>query len=100
AVFRCLRHDAGAVRDQARKAVLAIGWERVAAAVEDHAHRGDPETMAVLFDGLAAFEAHRDVVGLLDRLLTVLRGDLRNRALLLLERKRLALEMGKPVRVL
>ena len=38
-------------------------------------------------------EAHPQVVGLLDRLVILLKGDPRNRAILLLERKRLGLEL-------
>src|SRR5262249_28357358 len=49
---------------------------------------------AAVLDGLAAFEAHVEIVGLLDRLVVLLKGDLRNRAILLLERKRLGLELN------
>jgi serine/threonine protein kinase len=51
--------------------------------------------MAAVLDGLNAFEAHPRVVGLLDRLVVLLTGELRNRAILLLERKRLGLELDR-----
>jgi serine/threonine protein kinase len=59
--------------------------------VEGVARRGDPEALGAIFDGLNAFEAHPQVVGLLDRLVVLLKGELRNRTILLLERKRLGL---------
>lgn len=95
AVFRCLAHASEPVRRQAKRAVQAIGWAKAAAAIEAAAPRGDPTDMGAILDGLAAFEAHADVVHLLDRLVARLHGDLRNRTILLLERKRLALELDK-----
>src|SRR5262249_45049538 len=55
----------------------------------------DATAMTSVLDGLNAFEAHLQVVGLLDRLVVLLKGDLRNRTILLLERKRLALGLEK-----
>jgi anti-anti-sigma factor len=92
-VFRCLAHSTETVRKQARKAVQSLGWGKVSAAAEDLARRGDSPGMAAVLDGLAAFESHQQTVGLLDRLVVLLKGDLRNRAILLLERKRLSLEL-------
>ncbi len=92
-VFRCLAHNSEAVREQARRAVRALGWDKVSAAAEDLARGGDAAGIAPVLDGLAAFEAHAQVVGLLDRLVVPLTGDLRNRTILLLERKRLGLEL-------
>jgi serine/threonine protein kinase len=92
-VFRCLGHASESVRQQARKAVHAIGLEKVSDAAEDLGRRGDAPGVVAVLDGLAAFESHPGVVALLDRLLVVLAGDLRNRAILLLERKRLGLEL-------
>src|SRR5262249_30408910 len=94
-LFRCLGHACAAVRGEARGPLHAFGWETVVAAVEDLARRGGPEGMAAVLDGLNAFEAHRQVVGLLDRLAVLLKGELRQRALLLLERKRLGLELDR-----
>ena len=48
-----------------------------------------------MLDGLAAFESHREVVALLDRLVVLLKDDLRNRAVLMLERKQLGLGLEK-----
>jgi anti-anti-sigma factor len=92
-VFRCLGHGTETVRKQARQAVQSFGWEKVSAAAEDLARRGDSPGTAAVLDGLAAFEAHPQIVGLLDRLVVPLKGDLRNRTILLLERKRLSLEL-------
>jgi serine/threonine protein kinase len=92
-VFRYLSHSSEAVRQQARRAVHALGWDKVSDAAEDIARRDDAAGIAAVLDGLAAFEAHPQVVGLLDRLAVLLKGDLRNRAILLLERKRLGLEL-------
>jgi serine/threonine protein kinase len=94
-VFGCLAHEAEAVRERARKAVHALGWEQTTAAVEELARRGDEADVGPVLEGLAAFEAHADVVRVLDRLVVLLRGNLRNRAIFLLERKRLGLELEK-----
>jgi serine/threonine protein kinase len=94
-IFRCLAHASEAVRKEARSALHALNWETVVGAVEGLARRGDPAGMAAVLDGLNAFEAHPRVVGLLDRLVVVLKGELRNRAILLLERKRLGLGLER-----
>jgi serine/threonine protein kinase len=97
-LFRCLAHCSQAVRDRARRAVQALGWEDVTAAVEELARRGDGHVVDIL-DGLAAFEAHRETVALLDRLVTLLKGEFRNRAIFLLERKQQALELERVAEV-
>jgi serine/threonine protein kinase len=91
AICRCLGHADEAIRSEARAAFHALGWETVVSAVEDLARHGEPERMTAVLDGLNAFEAHPRVVALLNRLFVFLKGDLRNRAILLLERKRLGL---------
>jgi serine/threonine protein kinase len=78
-----------------RRTLHAFGWETVVGTVETLARRGDPAELSPVLDGLNAFEAHREVVGLLDRLVVLLRGELRNRAVLLLERKRLGLGLER-----
>jgi serine/threonine protein kinase len=93
--LRCLAHAAEAVRTEAHKAVHALGWGDVVAAVEALARGGEPARMAAVLDGLNAYEAHPRVVGLLDRLVVLLKGELRNRAVLLLERKRLGLGLER-----
>jgi serine/threonine protein kinase len=90
-LFRCLVHASEAVRVQAMRAVKAVRWEKTAAAVEALARTGDEGRLDVVLEGLAALEAHAEVVALLDRLAVVLKGNFRNRAILLLERKRLGL---------
>jgi serine/threonine protein kinase len=92
-VFRYLAHQSERVRNQARKTVHSLGWDKVSEVAENLARQGDAARIAAVLDGLAAFEAHPQVVGLLDRLLVLLKGDLRNRTILLLERKRLGLEL-------
>jgi serine/threonine protein kinase len=93
-VFRHLVHPSEPVRDQARKVVHALGWKKVSAAIEDLANCGGAVDMGVVLDGLAAFEAHAQIVELLDRLVVIVKDDLRNRTILLLERKRLGLELN------
>jgi serine/threonine protein kinase len=92
-LFRCLSHPSEAVRKQARKNVHSFGWNKVSEAAEEMARRDDAAGIAAVLDGLAAFESHSQIVALLDRLVVLLKGDLRNRAILLLERKRLGLEL-------
>jgi serine/threonine-protein kinase len=94
-VFRCLAHRSPAVRERAHKAVLALGWDRVSAAIFERAAALDDERLGHVLEGLAAFASHRDVVALLDRLVVVLKGVMRTRAILLLERKRLGLGLEK-----
>jgi serine/threonine protein kinase len=98
-LFGRLADPSEAERARARERLHAIGWENVAAVVEDVARRNDAAEMSSVLDGLAAFEAHREVVGLLDRLVVLLKGDLRNRSILLLERKRLGLELEAVTRL-
>jgi serine/threonine protein kinase len=92
AIFRCLVHPSEAVRRSATRAVQAIGWDKTAAAIEGLAKRAGEDHLGVILEGLAAFEAHPTLVALLDRLVLALKGSLRNRAILLLERKRVGLE--------
>jgi serine/threonine protein kinase len=94
-IFRCLGHASEDVRKEARRALHALEWPTVVGSVEGLARRGDLVGLAAVFDGLNAFEAHPQVVALLDRLVVVLKGELRNRAILLLERKRLGLGLEK-----
>src|SRR5262249_52494745 len=76
------------------KAVQAMGWKNTADAVKDLARVADEATVGVLLDGLEAFAAHRDLLALFDELVDdFLKGDPRNRAILLRERKRLGLEL-------
>jgi serine/threonine protein kinase len=93
-LFRCVAHPSEEVRTPAKNAVHAFRWDEVATAIEDLARRGDAERIGYVLDGLAAFETHREIASLLDRLVTLLKGELRTRAILLLERKEqgLALE--------
>jgi serine/threonine protein kinase len=96
-IFRCLLHSSESVRSRARQALHSVGWNKVSAAVEDLARSGDPGLIRTVLDGLAAFESHPQVVELLDRLAVILKGDLRNQTILLLERKRLGLELDKVI---
>jgi serine/threonine protein kinase len=91
AIFRCLGHDADAVREMAKRALQAMGWEKAMAAVVDLAAGGDAEVGKTLLEGLKVFHARADLVNLLDRLVDVLRGDLQREAHQLLEEKRLSL---------
>jgi serine/threonine protein kinase len=94
-IFRSLAHRAEPVRQRARQALHALGWDQASRQAEEIARVADADNVGALLDGLAALEAHLRVVGLLDRLAGVLRGGLRDRALWLLDRKRLALERDR-----
>lgn len=95
AFFRCLAHPSGQVRKEAKRAIHSIGWDKAAGAIASIVTAGDAKQVNMILDGLAAFEAHARVVGLLDALIPRLHGDLRNRAILLLERKRLGLQLDQ-----
>ncbi|HUG93653.1 MAG TPA: protein kinase, partial [Planctomycetaceae bacterium] len=98
-VFKCLLHSEADVRTRALQAMHAIGWAAVSDECERIARGGDPVVIDNVLDGLAAIEAHPDSVALLDRLVNVLTGDLRNRTILLVERKRLSLELDTMARL-
>src|SRR5205823_3476963 len=57
-VFRCLTHTSASVREHAKQAVKALGWEKTAATIEELARRADEERVGIVLEGLAAFEAH------------------------------------------
>ena len=94
-IFQSLAHRAEPVRQRARQALHALGWEAASRSAEDLAQQGGVEAVSALLEGLAALEAHARVVALLDRLAGRLRAGLRDRALWLLDRKRLALERDR-----
>jgi serine/threonine protein kinase len=96
-VFSHLSHSSEMVRQQARKVVHSLGWDKVSATAEAMARQDDVPGIASVLNGLAAFEAHPQIVALLDKLVVLLKGDLRNRTILLLERKRLGLELDAVV---
>jgi serine/threonine protein kinase len=95
AIFRCLAHAAETVRSEAGFALRSFRWEAVVTAVESLARQGDREATGAVLDGLNAFEAHPTVVSLLDRLIVLLKGEMRSRTILLLERKALGLELDR-----
>jgi serine/threonine protein kinase len=74
-------------------AIDAIGWPETARAVHAQARRLDDDRAAHVLDGLRAIRSHPELVELLDHLVESLKGDLRNRAILLVEQKRLVLEL-------
>jgi serine/threonine protein kinase len=98
-VLGSLAHASAAVREEAKKAARALGWEQTAAAILDLARGGAATAMRSVLEGLVALESHRDVVTLLDRLVILLTGDLRNQAVSMLDRKRLVLQMEKTAEV-
>ncbi len=98
-IFASLLHGSEQVRELAKRAVRGFGWEKISAGVLDLARRGDQARLGPVLTGLAAFESHRDVVVLLDRLVSLLKEELRNQAILMLERKQLVLDMEKTAAV-
>ncbi len=91
-LFRHLRHENEEVPPQALKTIRRIGWDVVDRRLEEIARRGDSEELAIVLDGLAGIEGHRRVVEAVEALIPNLSGALRNRAVLLAERKQLSLE--------
>jgi serine/threonine protein kinase len=91
-VFRHLAHSNEIVRNKARQALRALTWDKVGTACEQVARASDDKPIGDVLDGLAALEAREEVASLLDRLAGALRGASRDRAVWLLDRKRLALE--------
>jgi serine/threonine protein kinase len=92
-MFRALAHDSEAVARRARRALHALGWDRVRAAVGDLAGQGAEEPLFHVLRGLEKLEAHAEVVALLDLLAFRLKGALRDRALRELDHKRLSLQL-------
>jgi serine/threonine-protein kinase len=90
-LLRCLSHGSPAVRKRAGKALLRIGWDRMALVIERAARDALEEDLGAALQALSAFEAHADSVDLLERLVPLLAGQLRHQAILVLERKQLAL---------
>jgi serine/threonine-protein kinase len=90
-VFRHLSHRCETVRGKARQALSAFPWERVVEKAEQLVKDASEDIQDIL-DGLEALESHTCIVTLLDHLAALLRGNLRDRAMWLLDRKRLALE--------
>ena len=96
-LFHCLAHRSEAIRKRAQKFVAEQGWEAIVAASLRVARHADaehgPERVGYLLEGLAAIEANFEVIRLLDDLVMILSGALRTRAILLLERKRLSIDL-------
>jgi serine/threonine protein kinase len=94
-IFRSLAHRSEVVRQRARQALHGLGWDQASRTAEGLAQAGDAEAVGAVLEGLAALEAHARVVALLDRLAGRLHGSLRDRAVWLLDRKKLALERDR-----
>jgi serine/threonine protein kinase len=90
-LFHCLAHPVEAVRLAAKTTLKELRWARVSEQICCLAETQDEAKMGFVLEGLAAIEAHKDVVTLLDSLVSLLKGALWQRAVFLLERKRLGL---------
>jgi serine/threonine protein kinase len=90
-LFHCLAHPRPTVRLAAKKTLEELRWAPIAEKICQLAEAQDESKMGFVLEGLAAIEARDDVVRLLDSLVTVLKGSLWQRAVFLLERKRLSL---------
>ncbi|MGL4555724.1 MAG: protein kinase domain-containing protein, partial [Gemmataceae bacterium] len=77
---------------RAHRALQALGWDEACAAAVGRADDADAQSVLA---GLAALEASDRVVGLLDRLVGVLRGPALDRARWLRDRKALALHLDR-----
>jgi serine/threonine protein kinase len=93
--LRHLPHPSESIRQRAKKGLQVVGWDKALPALEALARQNEEQRLSAALEGLGAFEAHAEVVRLLDRLVISLHGDLRQRALSLLERKRLGLDLDK-----
>jgi serine/threonine protein kinase len=97
-IFRNLAHRSEEVRKQAHRALSACPWEQVCRTTAEMAQAGaDP--IGDILDGLAALETHVRVIALLDTLATILQGPMRDRAVWLLDRKRLAADRDRVAEV-
>jgi serine/threonine protein kinase len=96
-LFRCLVHPSEQVRNQGRAVIREWSWDALVSGIEDRARRGSPDAMGAILDGLGAIEARREIVELLDRLVAIVKGDLRNRTIMLLERKQQSLELERVI---
>ena len=92
-VFHCLANEDPQIRDRARQALHAIGWQNAANVIASASSSISQDDMQKILDGLAALESHDKVVQLLDQLCNRLSGELRNRSIILWERKRLSLQL-------
>lgn len=92
-VFEGLAWNDRQIVDRARQALRALGWPRVSRAVEQMARSGDDAAIGVVLEGIAVLEVQPEIVGVIERALDVLEGAPRKRAIELLDRKRLGLEL-------
>jgi len=99
-LIRCLAHRSVAIRRVAKIHVQGYGWESVAATSGDLARKAESTQGALrvdfLLEGLTAIEANPDVVGLLERLVNLLKsGKLKDKAISLLDHKRLSVDLER-----
>lgn len=91
--FKCLAEQSDEVRQIAWHTVRSIGWENILIAAENVAHDNNTESVEGIFDGLGACPAELPVMDVFNHLINALSGNLRNKAILLAERKRLSVEL-------
>ncbi len=99
-LFQSLASPDEHVRDCAKQTLQTIGWHAAAAAAEELAFAGQHAEINNVLNGLVALESHPEVVKMLDRLSNQLTGELRNRTILLLERKALSLQSDRISQIL
>ncbi len=96
-LFHCLAHRSEAIRDRAHRLVREYGWATISAEATRVARHADakqsPGRIDFLLEGLAAIPVNPEVIRLLDDLVEILSGEMRTRAILLLEDKRLSLDL-------
>lgn len=90
-IFHCLAHQSETVRLAAKETLKTFRWAHVSEEIRRIAETAEEDRISLILEGLAAIEAQKDVVALLDTLVTLLKGNLWQRAVFLLERKRLGL---------
>jgi serine/threonine protein kinase len=91
-MLRCLLDESKDVRDAAKACWQAIGKRGVADEMVAWARAARLDAVGVALDALDRLEARPDFVGILGRIAPYLKGELRNRLVLLEEKKRLKLD--------
>jgi serine/threonine protein kinase len=94
-LFRCLCFENKGIRDRSLQVLQKIGWQEIKFAMSNIVKSSDRTTIDDILNGLALVEANTKTINVLLSLCEVLTGDQRNRAIALLGRKRLSLQLNE-----
>jgi serine/threonine protein kinase/uncharacterized caspase-like protein len=98
-IFQCLRVPSPLVQKKAWDVVNGIGLKVLVASIKELAGRADEEEMGHVLGGIEAIKSNPELAAALEDLVDTLKGSLRNRAILLLERKRLSLDLEETISI-